>query len=426
MRFVIVLVALWPMLAPAQIVPQGATPDVVVKTLGTPRSRSATTTREIWLYPTYQVVFEKGRVVSLLPVPDEGGVVAWSNPPSDAGRSVVTSSTNAAKSAAGEKRGFPALGNITTPANRSTPGDVVAVGAPAIATAETGRVTLRSPDRRPSLHEKPDAIFRRPRWWWIALGLFGGIVAVFASALAWTWKRRMEEAQRVWSALDESVPVAEIAAPQPQPKPNAVDAPMQGSRPPSLADWELTPELLMQMEWKRFELIVERFYAASGFRTKRAGVGADNGSDIYLFRAGKERPLRCVQCKSCGEGIVGEERVRELFATVAAQKIPEGALVITGRFTSDALTFGRQNQLTLMEGEEFIARFNRLPLLVRRRIIGEVTNGDFVTPSCPRCGAKVVTPMRNRQERSSLPRCARYPKCPYTMTASQVPVLNGN
>ena len=39
MRFVIVLVALWPMLASAQIVPQGATPDVVVKTLGTARSR---------------------------------------------------------------------------------------------------------------------------------------------------------------------------------------------------------------------------------------------------------------------------------------------------------------------------------------------------------------------------------------------------
>jgi restriction system protein len=230
----------------------------------------------------------------------------------------------------------------------------------------------------------------------------------------------MDEARQGWLSRSRPVSATEIAPARP--KTIAVDAPMLGSRPPSLADWELTSELLMQMEWRRFELIVERFYAASGFRTERAGVGADNGADVYLFRAGKGRPLRCVQCKACGVGIVDVERVRELFTTMAAQKVPEGALVITGRFTTDALTFGRQNQLTLIAGEEFIARFNRLPQLVRRRIIGEVTSGDFVTPSCPRCGAKVVT---HGRERSSTPRCARYPKCPYTMTPSQVAVLNG-
>jgi restriction system protein len=172
--------------------------------------------------------------------------------------------------------------------------------------------------------------------------------------------------------------------------------------------------LLREMEWKRFELLVERYYAASGFRARSAGVGADDGVDIYLYRAHAQRPMSCVRCRSAGTRRVEVERVREFFGVMAAQNVPAGVLVTTGGFTADALTFGRQSGMTLLAGDEFIARFNRLPSMVRQRILAEITEGDYTTPSCPRCRGKLVLRLAP-EDQSAFWACGRQPACHYTL-----------
>jgi hypothetical protein len=410
-RFAIVVFAVLPFAASAQVVPQGATPEAVTRTLGAPRSRSAAKNREIWLYPGHQVVFENGRMISLLALPAEGAAVEWQKVPRPAPAPIsVKNPTGPARSDSIGRtpQGLP--GTAATNGARATK-----EGAPVKATA--GKVLLRSGERRPST-TLPPAPNPATGYWpqfviaLIACGVVGGVVA-------WGWirqrrigalrnGRRSDDSSRDTSASSGFDDFARRQAAQ-------GNAPAADVRAPALADWELTPDLLRTMEWKRFELIVERYYAASGFLTKNAGVGADNGVDLYLFRAGGQRPMSCVQCKAWGRRRVDVTRVRELFCTMSSEKISEGVVVTTGGFTSDALAFGRQNRIALIGGDEFIARFNRLPPMVRQRILREITDGDFTTPSCPRCGVKLALRLRP-EDQSAYWTCQTYPKCHYTMT----------
>jgi restriction system protein len=413
-RLLIAVLAFWPMASSAQVVPPDATPEIVLKTLGTPRSRSATKGREIWLYPGYQVVFENGRVISLLALPSEGGAnITWQKRPATA-----APENSATKVAASPASPTPAP-RLNSPASSASTGAAMPgpaakkVVAPSVANVESGKIVLRSPERRPPPTPPPsfgEALWRAV---WPPLLMIAFGVGLGAGAVVWL-RRRL---RRKPAGLKNGVETAPSAASETQ---SREDSKLQGAtnivstKPPTLADWELTPELLREMEWKRFELLVERFYGASGFRTRRTGVGADDGVDVFLYRPNSQRPLRCVQCKAWGKRRVDVARVRELFGVMSAQRVPEGALVTTGSFTPDALLFGRQNRLMLIGGDEFLAQFNRLPHIARERILREVTEGDYTTPSCPRCGVKLSLRL-NREDQTSFWGCQRYPRCHYTM-----------
>jgi restriction system protein len=111
---------------------------------------------------------------------------------------------------------------------------------------------------------------------------------------------------------------------------------------------------------------------------------------------------------------VDGRQVRELFSHLAEFRLPEGMILSTGAFTPDAELFARQNRITLVAGGELIARFNRLPQMVRARILTDVTAGDFTTPSCPRCNEKLVA--REKGTDGVLTwGCRRFPQCRYTM-----------
>lgn len=401
---VIALGALWPWCVEAQIVPQGASPETVVQALGSPRSRSAAKGREIWLYPEYQVVFEHGRMTSLTALPADGGNIAWQNRPATSGTPGVLATT------------------VAPPAKAPGPADAKAkAGGPVMMSAESGKITLRSPERRPLPPPRPE-----PGWWsrlWpyllLTLVVGGGLWWAVVKVRAWmvghlTGLGWMKKPAAPKTGTEPAAAAAPVRSGDPTSGTNA--AATREAKPPTLADWELTGEILRALEWKRFELLVQRYFAGLGFRTKGAGTGADDGVDIYLFRASASKPLTCVQCRAWGSRRVDEVQVRTLFGLMAAQQIPEGAVVTTGGFEAEALMFGRQNRLTLISGDDFLARFNRLPHLVRARILDEVLAGDFTTPSCPRCGGKLLVTV-NDADKAPGWTCQSYPNCRYTMNA---------
>ena len=188
------------------------------------------------------------------------------------------------------------------------------------------------------------------------------------------------------------------------------------SKPPTLVDWELTPELLGTLEWKRFELLVHRYFAANGARARTSLVGADGAFDLFLFRGRTTRPFSYVQCRSWAGRAADDRVIRELFAIMAENRVGEGVFVTTGTFTPEAEKFARQNRITLLSGEEFLCRFNGLPHMVRTRILTDVTAGDYITPSCPRCSVKLVLREGGPKGTPSW-ECLRYPRCRYTMEA---------
>lgn len=391
----IIVLAVLPVFAPAQVVPVGATPDEVVRALGSPRSRSAAKGREIWLYSDHQAVFEHGRLTALVALPADGGNIAWQKREASAPVPAIK----------GEASGRERVGSTALGSEAKGP----AAGA-MIVKREAGKLVLRSPEKT-----SPPPVKRSEGTSFLSIFLTVLVAgAGGAGAALWYRKRRAAKSAEKASTDVPSRSGEPAAAPPADP---IVDLQPQFApelKAPTLVDWELTGELLEIMEWKRFELLVQRYFTASGLKAKTHLVGADGGFDLYLYRGRSTRPLSYVQCRSWGQRTVDGRHVRELFAQMAENRVPEGMIVTTGTFTPDAGVFARQNRIALVGRGELIARFNRLPQMVRARILTDVTAGDFTTPSCPRCNVKLVVREKSGVG-SEVWGCRRFPQCRYTM-----------
>lgn len=391
----IIVLALLPVFAPAQVVPVGATPDEVVRALGAPRSRSAAKGREIWLYPNHQAVFEHGRLTALVALPADGGNIAWQ-------KREASAPIPATK---GEASGRERIGS--TALGSETKGGVA--GA-MIVKREDGKLVLRSPERT-----SPPPVKRSEETSFLLI-----FVSLLAAGAGGAWAALWFRQRRAVASGEKATTDAPSRSGEPAAAPPA--DPIVDLRPqfapelkaPTLVDWELTVELLQIMEWKRFELLVQRYFTATGLRAKTHLVGADGGFDLYLYRGRSTRPLSYVQCRSSRQRTVEGRHVRELFALMSDNRVPEGMIVTTGTFTSEAEVFARQNRIALVARGELIARFNRLPQIVRARILADVTAGDFTTPSCPRCNVKLVVREKGG-DGNQVWGCRRFPHCRYTM-----------
>ncbi|MBL9212607.1 MAG: restriction endonuclease [Opitutaceae bacterium] len=390
---VIVVLTLLPAVSPAQVLPEGATPDEVLRVWGNPRSRSAAKGREIWVYPEHQAVFERGRLTSLVALPADGGNIAWQKNPAGAAPAA------AASSGAPVRDRSPSAGSA--PTRNGAEADAM------LLKREGGKLTLRSPERS----SPPAPIKKSGSGWRVFVTALFLVVAGGAGWVWWYWRRR-----RGVSAVAEEATIGAVTSPGESVSPVSGTArPFStGSKPPTLVDWELTPELLGLLEWKRFELLVHRYFSAHGVRARTSLVGADGAFDLLLFRGRATRPFCYVQCRSWAGHCTDDRVIRELFTIMAENRVGEGIFVTTGTFTPAAEKFARQNRITLLAGEEFLARFNGLPHLVRTRILTDVTAGDYTTPSCPRCSVKLVLREGDAKVPSSW-ECQRYPRCRYTM-----------
>src|SRR4051812_42063363 len=76
MAFGAVTLALTALGQVASDIPRGSTIDDVIRLRGWPKGKSTAEQREIWIYDTFQVVFEEGKVVNVTPV----AVSTWKSP----------------------------------------------------------------------------------------------------------------------------------------------------------------------------------------------------------------------------------------------------------------------------------------------------------------------------------------------------------
>lgn len=174
---------------------------------------------------------------------------------------------------------------------------------------------------------------------------------------------------------------------------------------------QITSDLLTELEWRRFEILVTAYFRKTGFMAERNRVGADGGVDIILTRPGEPAPCACVQCKAWKTYKVGVKPVRELLGVMAADKIPEGYFVASGEYTFEALNFAQGKPLTLISGRQLLDMLGQLPETDRADILKEVTVGDYTTPTCPRCDIKMV---ERRGSNGIFWGCRNYPRCRQT------------
>jgi len=182
----------------------------------------------------------------------------------------------------------------------------------------------------------------------------------------------------------------------------------------------LTRDLLRELEWKRFEDLVAAYVRELGHEARTTRIGADGGVDVEVIDKTTGKVSSLIQCKAWDAYKVSVKPVRELLGVMSAAKITEGGFFTTGDFTSEAREFAAQNQLDLVDGDEFLDRIRQLPPEARRRLYATATNGDYTTPTCPSCGVKMLrrTAARGRNEGSDFWGCRNYPRCKQTFKLS--------
>jgi restriction system protein len=178
-----------------------------------------------------------------------------------------------------------------------------------------------------------------------------------------------------------------------------------------------TLDLLISLEWKRFETVCNEYLKEIGYNAKETRIGADGGVDIVVRKSGMEKPLAIVQCKAWSKQKVGVKPVRELFGLMAAEQVINGMFITTGDYTSEALEFARGKKLKLITGRKLLEVIRKLPPERRVRLLSLATEGDFTTPTCPRCGIKMTVRQssKGRGAGGKFWGCVRYPKCRSTL-----------
>lgn len=171
--------------------------------------------------------------------------------------------------------------------------------------------------------------------------------------------------------------------------------------------WSL--DVINRIEWKRFEDVCCAFYREKGIRAETTALGPDGGVDIRLFQdeADPARVTAVVQCKAWNQA-VGVKLVRELRGVMAHEKTEKAFFMAPNGYTEDARAFAQANRITLLDGKLILAMFERLPEVSRQRLLELATEGDWTTPTCPSCGAKMV---KRESKRGRFWGCSTYPRC---------------
>lgn len=181
------------------------------------------------------------------------------------------------------------------------------------------------------------------------------------------------------------------------------------------ADWSMN--VLQRMDWKRFEYLAAAYYERIGFRTKPIGWGADNGIDVLLFRGDLPEPVSVVQCKAWNDKPVGVKEMRELLGVMTASKVKAGVFLTTSTFTSAAVDLAEANYIAPVAGTEFLTKIGALSEEQRQELLAVACEGDWTTPSCPKCAVKLLI---RESKHGRFWGCKNFPKCTYKLNSSRI------
>jgi restriction system protein len=178
-----------------------------------------------------------------------------------------------------------------------------------------------------------------------------------------------------------------------------------------------TPELLKHLEWRRFEELCAAYYEALGARARLDHSRSDGGVDIFLCANGSDTAAAVVHCKAWDAYRVGVGPLRALRRAMTAAGVRDGVLVTAGRFTREAVNFAAQENIQLVDGAALLVGLAELEPEKSLALLQFTTQGDFLTPTCPRCSVKMIS-RRSIQGGRTYWGCVNYPRCKHTFPGS--------
>ena len=174
-------------------------------------------------------------------------------------------------------------------------------------------------------------------------------------------------------------------------------------------------ELISYLDWRDFESLCAGVWHAKGHEIEETGAGANGIVDFYLCVPGTRQRMGAVKCKSWNADQVRATAVRELQEVVAAQKLKLGLLMYSGVLLKEAKDFINCTGVTTraQSAEELLAQIALLPAEQQESLLGAITSGGYLTPSCPDCNVKLVEQTAEESDINYLA-CPNQPRCRYT------------
>ena len=183
---------------------------------------------------------------------------------------------------------------------------------------------------------------------------------------------------------------------------------------PKADRWDL--DLLRAVDWRRFEEVCAEYFRLCGFHATTQSCGPDGGIDIRLYAPNERSTLvNIVQCKQWRKP-VGPKPLRELLGVMTASKLSRGVFVASSTFNGEATRFALENNIHLLDGRRFLAKILERSPADQARLLQVATEGDYLTPSCPSCGIKLLKRER-KKDKAPFWGCTNYPRCRYILNA---------
>ncbi|MEN3371175.1 MAG: restriction system protein [Verrucomicrobiota bacterium] len=169
-------------------------------------------------------------------------------------------------------------------------------------------------------------------------------------------------------------------------------------------------ESLRALPWKRFEDLLGEAYRRRGYRVQETlGGGADGGVDLVLRKDGRTILVQCKRWKQS----VPVQTVRELYGVLIDRGVAGAKLVATTTFTPDAIAFASGKPIELVGSTALLELIRGVQSSGNIAAQPAITEGDHLTPVCPRCGSKMVmrTVRQGANAGKSFWGCSKYPSC---------------
>ncbi len=199
----------------------------------------------------------------------------------------------------------------------------------------------------------------------------------------------------------------------------------------AIASW--SRELLLRLDWKRYQDLVRVLVTKAGYRAAVLGIGSGGmGLMALSWGRGGSRSEALLCCAAWDRPAVDGQQVRAFHHEVAERGFPCGTMFTPGRFQAAALEFRGDYPLELIGGDEFLEVVGRLPREESHHLLKLTTSGAYDVPTCPTCSVK--TELREvpagpggggRQVRDGAVRplwvCQNYPGCGVTLARRGAP-----
>ncbi len=171
-------------------------------------------------------------------------------------------------------------------------------------------------------------------------------------------------------------------------------------------------DVIERMEWRRFELVVDAFFKLRGYRTEVISRAPDGGVDAKLVRAADKALIGLMHAQPGAAPAIGADQLRGLIGAMAQARSGRAVYVTAGHFDDEAMEFAKGQPIQLLNGDMLLAKILQLPADKRDALLATATEGDWTTPTCPACAAKMV---RRAGGGLDFWACANMPQCTATM-----------